>query len=1542
MTKILKIGKRVVCLTMVMLMMVACLPLNAFAATPNIVIVNNSGNSSIKGSNVVIINDAPEEPKAQADDDVDYVDVALDEATIVAETKNVAKVGDTEFESVLEAIEYAVENGSAEIKLLADSRELMPTDIEIILKADLTITADAPVKVEFYNKGTTYDFVVGSTNNHALIIGENVHFDLVDRVIWLGYYGNNVDVVVKGYLGGYQIWHGADTTVSSTGMLDSHGEAFIMRRNATLTVSGGKVNANYFHIYSGHIDAKDATITAGLVWIYNNHDYGSEGTVSFELENTSFSSNGEVKVYAGEGKTVPIALTNGTEFKAAGKLTLGDRASVTADDNSSFTAENASVFVAKVGTNQYVSLEAAAAAAKAGDTITLLADVTLSAELTLPAGITLNGNGKQINGTIYAGGDLTFVGHTKVTSFSASYYDRTITIGEGACLEITGTGRVSLAYGNTFNITGTITDAKTAGKANIQPSLIIPGGISITGSSDATMNVTNAYIVIGSTSSKNSDANGTFNLNFTNSIVEFTNQFTFAEPTNGKNPTFNVKVKDSVLTTGTKFVVAAPNSNVVIDNSVVTLGTYFRNSGNFTLKNGSVLTGKTIQFGENGGNNGTLIVDASTLTITASSTGHALDGKETGKIVLMNGAKATIDYITQMAVIYDQTSAFAYTDLGTNSTVNQAVAKTDKMCYATLTEAIAAAQAGDTITLLADVTLSEILTIDKTITFDGNGKTLTSTAARAINIETTGTVEIKNLIIKAGERAINIINQAATVQLDNVTATAKNNAVMIATSAGAVNLTINNSNLTGLAVVNVAGEDSSVAINNTKITNVDATAAENYGAITVWSSATYAKVVVTGGEIIVADDSKAAYVFPANATVEGVEDVAYIVATLGDAGFDTLEEAIAEAKAGDTIVLVRDVNLSELIKIEKAITLDLNGNTVTSTAKKAFEIYANATIRNGIIKGANRCVDTRKAVNLTLIDLTLIADDYTSAFGNPQPLTIGGSENGTKVTMNNVNISAKDGYGIITFVKTELTAKNSIITGYSALYVKPGSENAVFNFVNTDLSGSIGTNDVESNSFSTIAVRADNVTVTLDEDSTLNANGTHYSAISLNSSYAGEESCSGVTITVMGTITADNVLDDNITGHKIFMNAENEQTMKDAGYGILYAQDGMIQIVPPVTVDVNDNFNVTDEKGDSLDADVKDITNDIKDNETVNNYNPIKEIEEIMTFEVTLKNVTLAGGSTLTAITYNVAPKNVENNKVEKPSQAITFRLSVPNSMSGSFVEVYHNGKLMGIYAVQTNNDDRYVEITSDSFSEFTVKTTEVESADDFVAMIGDVGFLSLADALAAAQTGNTIKLLVGNDEFKNGTIVLNKGITLDLNGQTLTAAYLVAFKGNHVVDSDTTSAGLLNIAKDNISLSKGNDHMLVWVGTGYKFAKAILYTLLKNETANGFGFKFRPAFNETIYSVLKSEDSIEASGLKFMIRISWTDNAGWRRYQDFVCSAERVKDMYVKNEASLLTVAGFSDNQTQIEVNLIVTSEIGVEASLHEPVEVTLPSKTS
>ena len=318
---------------------------------------------------------------------------------------------------------------------------------------------------------------------------------------------------------------------------------------------------------------------------------------------------------------------------------------------------------AKVGTTTYPTIEAAIAEAKAGDTVKLLDDVTLSSELALPAGIIFNGNGKQINGTIYASGNLTFAGHTKVTAFSASYYNRTITIGEGACLEVTGTGRVTLGYGNTFNITGNIENAKTADKANVQPSLIIPGGISITGGNDAAMNVSNAYVKIGSTTSKNSAANGTFSLNFTNAIAEFTNQLTFAEPTSGMNPTFNVTITNSILTTGTKFIAAAPGSNVTIDNSEVTLSSYFRNSGVWTLRNKSKLTGNTLQFGENGGNDGQIIVDASTLTVKAGNAASAFDGKGVGFITATNSATVNVDYYKDMTITVDTTSTFTGTEV---------------------------------------------------------------------------------------------------------------------------------------------------------------------------------------------------------------------------------------------------------------------------------------------------------------------------------------------------------------------------------------------------------------------------------------------------------------------------------------------------------------------------------------------------------------------------------------------------------------------------------------------------------------------------------------------------------------------------------------------------------------------------------------------------------------------------------------------------------------------------------------------------------------
>jgi len=426
--------------------------------------------------------------------------------------------------------------------------------------------------------------------------------------------------------------------------------------------------------------------------------------------------------------------------------------------------------VAKIGDTGYATLALAAAAAQAGDEIVLLSEVTEN--VTLPADVIFNGNGKQINGSLSAGGNLTLKGHTLATSFSAGYYNRTITIGEGACLELTGTGRITIGYGNTFNITGSISDAKTTDKAAVQPSLIVPGGSSITGGNGAAFNVTNAYIIMGNTSSKNSAANGTFDIDFTNSIAEFTHQFTLSAPTGSLNPTFNVNIKDSVFTSVAKICLAAPGSNVVIDNSNVSTANNLHNSGNITLKNDAVFTGNTIQFGENGGNAGTITVDNSTFNVNAANAAHAFDGNGTGKIIVKNGGKADVDYITNSDIEVDLSSNLTATDLlgetevtvdteGYNGTPTEVltitntanladkikvgaddnakveitgdgkvvvkaanVAQIGTTKYPTLQAAINAAKDGDIITLLADAILEDTITIENSITIEGNNHKL--------------------------------------------------------------------------------------------------------------------------------------------------------------------------------------------------------------------------------------------------------------------------------------------------------------------------------------------------------------------------------------------------------------------------------------------------------------------------------------------------------------------------------------------------------------------------------------------------------------------------------------------------------------------------------------------------------------------------------------------------------------------------------------------------------------------------------------------------
>ena len=514
--------------------------------------------------------------------------------------------------------------------------------------------------------------------------------------------------------------------------------------------------------------------------------------------------------------------------------------------------------------------------------------------------------------------------------------------------------------------------------------------------------------------------------------------------------------------------------------------------------------------------------------------------------------------------------------------------------YTSIEAAIEAAKAGETIVLLRDVTVAEKITIAKSITLDGNGKTLTytgnGTSARAIDVPAADGVKlevtIKNLTVDCTasycQRGINY-NDDGALTLNKVTVKGTNvtYALNLPGSSDNAQVTITNSDLSGNIALNVWGENSIINAENTTFTAVDNNPEEGYAAVMLnndgTTSAEGSVITITGGKIDVTGSACTDTEATSNGTstgkinisdstvVNGVnaEMVAVIRYADGNSySFMTIEDAIEFAKAGETVTLLRDVTTSEILVLDKAITLDLNGKKVTSTAKKAFEVYANATIKNGAIEAAQRCVDTRKAVELTLTNVTLIADEYTT-HGNPQPLTIGGSDNGTEVTMENVEINAgTTGYGIITFVETELTATNSTIGGYNALYVKPGSDNSVFNFVDSDLSGSTVDNDVEGNSFSVIAVRANNVTVNVDTASTVTAAGNYSYAISFKSKSDIDTPATGSSVTVAGTITG-NILAD-LNGNTVKVKAEYADELAAAGYATIEAENGLVAAIKAV------------------------------------------------------------------------------------------------------------------------------------------------------------------------------------------------------------------------------------------------------------------------------------------------------------------------------------------------------------------------------------------
>lgn len=260
--------------------------------------------------------------------------------------------------------------------------------------------------------------------------------------------------------------------------------------------------------------------------------------------------------------------------------------------------------------------------------------------------------------------------------------------------------------------------------------------------------------------------------------------------------------------------------------------------------------------------------------------------------------------------------------------------------------------------------------------------------------------------------------------------------------------------------------------------DVDVTAKTSF----VWGGTFSSDVTALLAQGYVCKESGSQYV------VERNPDIAF-VAQVNGVGYTSLHDAVVALKSGQELLLLEDVTLTTMEQLKVTnVTINLNHKKITANCRKAFEVYADVVIKDGTIHAMSRCIDTRSNVNLVLSDLDLKGTspkvDGVNSDANPQPITLGGSDHGTKVTMTRVSVDFGNncsGYAIISFVKTDLTATDcEFKNAYNVLYAKPNdASNSVFTFKDCNMYAKTPSYD-PSNNFALITVVAKNVKVYID------------------------------------------------------------------------------------------------------------------------------------------------------------------------------------------------------------------------------------------------------------------------------------------------------------------------------------------------------------------------------------------------------------------------------------------------------------------------------
>lgn len=430
--------------------------------------------------------------------------------------------------------------------------------------------------------------------------------------------------------------------------------------------------------------------------------------------------------------------------------------------------------------------------------------------------------------------------------------------------------------------------------------------------------------------------------------------------------------------------------------------------------------------------------------------------------------------LSETAKAADGTSAVA--QVGTTTT------------YGNLKGAIDAAAEGDTVTLLKDTT--EDVVVDKNITLDLGGKTLTGTKTSgkaSLTVVKGATATVKNGTILGTENSYYTIQNNGTATFESLKATAGNTGSSMIDNWGT--LTITSGVYSGGLNVVKSEEDSKLTINGGKFT-LDYSTNGYTGVILVYGDTTitdgefiqsvttcgrwdHPQVVatgvveghaattrVTGGSFTNARSGEGIFrgvgkgtsdnfevsggtfnksvseEYCANGFIPtknadgtyGVKEGKY-VAKIGSKKYETLADAIRWATKGKTVTLLDNITLTEQLAIGKNLTIDLGGFTLTSN----YSLVGSGADRYAIVLNAAVTIKNGKIVanNARVIGayaaMTMDGVEVTNDIKS-HDATVALCADGKDYTINNCKIDGS--YSVSIFANNAtVTITDSILIG---------------------------------------------------------------------------------------------------------------------------------------------------------------------------------------------------------------------------------------------------------------------------------------------------------------------------------------------------------------------------------------------------------------------------------------------------------------------------------------------------------------------------------